>query len=235
METSPIVHEWFYPEGPDTFEYLLPVAQFSRDHRKLLPEWTLDFAFLTTKKAKQRFDEYLDSIALPEISAFTKIAETLFPYSVVVHETESWLLCKSESQFDGISAHGNMLQLPAPHNNLEWPAFFDPGKFNSLKQFLRYFGGTRIDIPPTSGIISPSNMQPVAKDPETYAWKNTQNWDGAYPVYNVGNGDVVLVDSNCKFGTWYHELCGDPKGAVQELGSFAQFIEFVANDTGIVR
>lgn len=233
MKTSPIVHEWFYPEGPETFEYLLPVEQFSLNHGKCLPEWTQRFASLSTSEAKQRFDEYLKSVAIPEISAFIAIAETLAPYSIIVHETDSWLLCKREDKLDELSGHGNMLQLPAPRFNVEWPSFFDSEQFNSLKHFLNCFGGTRIDIPPTCGVLEPLNMQPVSEDFETYAWKNIQTWDGSYPVYHVGAGDVVLVDSACKFGLWSHELGGDPDGAVQELGSFIQFVEFVTKETGI--
>lgn len=235
METSPVIHEWFYPQGPDTYEYLLPIGSFYADHSKLLPKWTQGFATLTPAQSKPRFAEYMASVTLPEISTFTNVVKTLTPFSIVVHKTDSWLLCKREDQFDKPSVHGNMLQLPAPYKNVEWPQFFDSDQFNPLKHFLKYFGNTRIDMPPTCGTRSPIEMQPVFEDVESFAWKNIQSWDGSYPVYNVGNGDVVLVDSNFEFGVWCHELCRDTNGAVQKLGSFQQFMEFVTNETGLAR
>ena len=235
MDYSPTVHEWFYPEGPDTFEYLLPVERFSDGHDSKLPEWTRDFASLPLEGATTAFAKYLDSIARPEISEFTNVVRTLTPYSIVVHQTDSWLLCKTQEQFDETSAHGNMLQLPAPHVNVEWPSFFDSDRFTTLKHFLKYFGGTRIDIPPTCGILAPDRLAPVTEDFETYAWKNIRAWDGTYPVYNVGNGDVVLVRSDGTYGYWSHELGNDPSGAVSVLGSFADFVEYAATETGIAR
>ena len=149
METSALIHEWFYPEGPDTFEYLLPVESFSPDHGKTIPEWIQGYASLTPAEASKRFVEYLDSIALAEVVAFTRVVKTLAPFSITVHEADTWLLCKRRDQFDERSAHGNMLQLHGPHDNFGWPSFFDSDRFNPLKHFLKYFGAARIDIPPT--------------------------------------------------------------------------------------
>ena len=118
--------------------------------------------------------------------------------------------------------------------NVEWPSFFDSENFTPLKHFLKYFGGTRIDIPPTCGTVTPNCLNPVSEDPETCAWKNIGTWDGTYPVYHVGNGDVVLVRSDGIYGTWSHELGNDPNGAVNVLGSFAEFVQYVATETGVV-
>ncbi len=235
MVYSPIIHKWFYPEGPDTFEYPLPVEQFIEGHDSRLPEWTRSFASLSLTDANQAFGKHINSIAHPDISAFTSVCESLVPYSIVVCESYSWLLCKLQDQFDESSAHGNMLQLPAPHLDAEWPTVFDSENFTSLRRFLKYFGGTRIDMPPTCGPLTPEKLQPVTEDLDTYAWKNIGIWKGAYPVYNVGNGDVVLVRSDGTYGIWCHELGDEPNGAVNDLGSFGQFIEFVAKETGITR
>lgn len=236
MEQRAIVHEWFYPGGPDTFEYLLPVESFSPEHSTVLPAWIMDYASLTPGEANRRFADYLDTIDQTALSDFTRVVETLAPFSVVVHQDVSWLLCKRTDQFGAISGHGNMLLLREPHKHVPWPSFFGSDKFDSLKRFLTHFGDARIDMPPTCGILSPVNLQPVTVDLRADAWKKLQHWAGSYPVYNIGNGEVVLVNSRCEFGIWGPGRGHSPNStaaAVEPLGTFADFIQYAASETGI--
>ena len=235
MNYRPLIHEWFYPEGPDTFEYPLPVEHFLHNHESEVPGWIHQFAKMTPSESKQVFSEYVASIDRAELSAFIRIVKSLAPYSIVIHDSNSWLLCKTEDQFDEPSVHGNMLQISAPAETIEWPLYFDSEAMSPLKHLLHHFGDTRIDVPPTFGIICPMNMEPAIEDDKTFAWRNIGNWTGAYPVYDEGNGDCVLVRSDGVFGKWCHELCDEPTGAVTEIGSFSQFIEYLANETGIGR
>lgn len=233
MSQSAIVHEWFCPEGPDTFEYPFPISGAEVKPQSALTEWLREFLNLTGTEARIVFQEYLATISTPQLSPLIRVLESLEPYSVVVHESDSWLLCKVPAQLHETSSYGNMLLLPSPAYPDRWPVEFDLEIFNSLKDLLVSFGGMRLDIPPTCGLAKSVDLKPAIEDETTKAWANIGFWTGSYPVFNVGNGDVVLVRADGTYGRWNHELADEQGGAVSEVGSFSDFIQFVIDQLGI--
>lgn len=228
MNHSPIIHEWFFPEGPTTFEYPLPVEEFLVDHESVLPEWLRNFASKNVAEAKQSFSDYVQSISFPGIQPILDVVGYLEPYSVVVQESRSWLLCKNPNRFKEPSGPRNMLQLPPPNENVDWPSFFKAEKFDPLKHLIKYFGGTRLDMPPTCGFDYPDQLIPAVEDPDDGIWMNIDTWTGSVPVFSFGGGDAVLVRPDAQFGIWDHECGSKENCAVRHIGSFDEFVKLVS-------
>lgn len=247
---SLIVHEWFYDGGPETYEYLLPCRKVDPKHENLFGDWICRFTNLSPSDASLELHHYLDEIEIPEIAPLTNLVRSLKPNSLIVNEDQVWLLCKSAELFSELSAHGNMILLPPPTENVEWPTKLSHASFDTLRHLMCHLGGMRIDIPPTCGMHRILEMQPAIEDENTGLWTNIRSWEGSFPIYNVGNGDTVLVDANGQFGRWDHEMMhqdfvdrmvrehGMTKpndGAVFLIGDISAFVTYVAAETGLAK
>lgn len=207
MNYRPLIREWFYPEGPDTFEYLLPVELFLHNHDSEVPVWIHQFA--------RRLGTNLNSFLANTLRQSTDLS---YPHSLELlnhwPRIRLWFMTQvvRKTSLTNPASMGICCEFRHQRKLLNGRFTLILKQCRPLKHLLHHFGGTRIDVPPTFGFICPMNMEPAIEDDKTLAWRNIGNWTVAYPVFDEGNGDCVLVRSNGVFGKRCHAQCDERMG-----------------------
>lgn len=218
---SHIIHEYFYPEGPDTHEFRLEAPEVHDEYKALMSDWLRGFLGLNQDQATKRFTDYLDSFATPVLAPLTDALRQNVPTSILTHESKAWLLLKAPDETE--EPYG--LSIPSPHESLpdSLLAAFPLAQHNDAEAIIRHFAGYRMDIPPTAGLHWPEDIQ-LASEEITHS---DPDWAGAIMLYLPGNGDVGLLNPDGRFGFWLHELgygCPAGAGAIEVAGDISKLL-----------
>ncbi len=222
-------HEWLQPEGPPTHEYRLGIESIPEDRHRLIDPWISGFLGLASEDARSRLGDYLHSLRSKNLKPLTDLLNSLIPFSIIVHEKRAWLLLKSPTRLIDPSCYGNMVMIPAPHQNVpDLSREFRLSEQPDLEMLIWHFAGLHYDIPPQSGLLWPDQLGFATN----YNLDHAPEWKKSLLLFLPGNGDVVVVNQAGRYAYLSHEL--PPGDEISIIGDAADFVRYLVSDINIV-
>ena len=212
-------HSYFYPDGPDTFETILPVP--AAEVPPLLRDWP---------GLKRKCDLYPDRL----MKGWVQRAESLqgqfsrtlrnwigtcVPYSIVQFEEWTWIAFKRKGMVEQTTCHGNCILMPLNRPLDIPPHWFPLDKNPEIEEFVQVFRNVCGSIPPTNTLWSEDKPPELLKEKPNHP---LGKWQNALPILHEGNGDVIVVRRDGKLGRFWK---GGAYSPLPELMKPAQFLQ----------
>lgn len=217
---DPIIHEYHYPGGPPTLEYMLG-EKIPAEHANRLSPFVRDMANLPPETIKERLAarwSNLDSTIKPIATHLLAmdVCSVIFT-GLESPSSPSWLAFRN--------AAGAQWMLGAPPESIEetltetWI-----NNHAGLKSLVTEFGDLQVGmIPPCTGFYI---GRIVREDDQELCWGKTGSWENSLPIYHDGSGNSVCVSPNNEIGIW------SPDCFNSIATSLAEFVGmFIAKET----
>jgi len=191
-----IHHEYFYPEGPETVEYLLHATKDC----EIGDCWMASLRGLDRTRILERLQARFASLPEGPLAILREQILRLTPKSLVTHKDRWWLLLSLDPS-SATSEFGNMLMIPSPN-----ASEFDLIRDAVCQQFLREFAGACNTIPPSNGFLWPDQLPNFVfrETSDNYGFVPDE-WRDSVGFYLPGNGDVLVMRQDGVIGRWSHE------------------------------
>lgn len=211
----------FYVKGRPldvaTTEYRLPAANVPEEHAKLLGPWLTQFVGVSTADANRLLWSRWAN-APPALKPLCDRLHDYDAFSIVIHHDQPYLgIYRDNGGMDGY-----FVPPPLPDETVEQVASKFAESNESLRQFIKYFGGLR-PLPPgmNAGFVY-DEVESLHDD------GHTRELDSTMILYRAHNGDrlVVREDGAIDWAVFYPE---------EKFKAYAdtipEFIERYAADT----
>lgn len=203
MPQKPIVHDYFYADGPKTYEWPLPVEP--KQTKLPLPD-----TFLAHKQLDSRTvaDLMFSKSLRPKGAVSRKVLSWLKPYtphSLVAFEENAWVLFKHKSKLNEVSKHGNAILIAADRSVPKEIAGFPIADHPEFFEFLTLFKNILGLIPPTGGIWRGDKpLGRLATNEMHWGGQRMEPWINSLVIYILAAGDVLLLAPDGRLGCWNH-------------------------------
>lgn len=200
-----IKHPYFYDDGPDTLEYLLPVRSSN------IPELQrFQSVFGVTQVYsgdylrcwfQNRWQELRCKLSI-QIRDRLLLEHSL--HSFIVYEGFSWINFKRTDCLESLSEHGNSILVGAlDANHFEKQAWMNDFREDVI-EYLQYFRTTCGEIPPVKTSWTDPRMLPYRFVVNDDFWNLDENeqhvWDGSLVVRPSNAGSYLLLRKDGQFG-----------------------------------
>lgn len=216
-------HSYFYPEGPDTVETILPipadeVPEQLRAWPGLEPRSDLDAARLM-----KSWLERSEPLQVEVSRTLKSWIDACVPYSVVQFTEWTWIAFKRPEMVEQTTCYGNCILVPLNEPLSELPNGFPLQNNPEIEEFVHVFRNICGSIPPTNTLWRADSAPELLRGSQFNL--SLKEWENSLPLFHDGTGDVIVARRDGMLG------CFEKGGAYSPIPrqmTTGQFIDTLA-------